>query len=62
MLPPDEIKMELDYGIGGSSALDNIAESLDQLTIQAQKVLGNGTMNAQELIERTIDVTVIEED
>jgi len=50
--PPEEVKIELDIGVGSEEVLGNISESLDKLAALAVGKLESGTLDAKTLIQR----------
>ena len=50
--PPEEIKLELEVGLGAAAALDELKESLDSIATMARRKLDSGVIDAKVLIER----------
>ncbi len=50
--PPEEVKIELDVGLGSEEVLGNISSSLDKLANMAAAKLDSGVLDAKTLIQR----------
>ncbi len=49
--PPEEVKIELDVGLGAQEMLDDMKASLDRVAELASKKLADGTFDAKVLIQ-----------
>ena len=49
--PPEEVKIELDVGLGAQEMLDDMKASLDRVAELAQSRLNDGTFDAKVLIQ-----------
>jgi len=49
---PDEVKVELDMGLGATEVIEDFNQTLNRIADMASKKLESGTINAKELIQR----------
>jgi len=50
--PPEEVKIELEIGLGASQVIEELSESLDKIALMAQAKIESKTIDAKTFIQR----------